>query len=361
MAETPDGQEKTEEATGKRISETREKGNVPKSQEINSLAIFASGILILILTQNQIANVISALAKKVFGHMNEFELRPDMLQPYMFSAFVVFIKVLAPFFVILIIVGLTTNIAQFGFQFHLKPLAPKFNKLNFFKNIKGILFSTRSLVELAKNLIKLTAIVSFTYIVIKKFILDSFELAKLSIPLIAKFMIEATFSLVWKLTLAYVAIAAADFLYQKWKYRNDLKMTKQEVKEEFKQTEGDPEIKSRIRSKQMQMARSRMMKEVPKANVVITNPTHYAVALRYEMGKDSAPMVVAKGVDEVAQRIKAIAKENDVPLHEDRELARTLFSLCDIGDAIPERLFKAVAQVLAYVFQLKEKNNKSII
>jgi flagellar biosynthetic protein FlhB len=162
--------------------------------------------------------------------------------------------------------------------------------------------------------------------------------------------------------LIYALIAAVDFIYQRFKHKKDLMMTKQEVKEENKQQEGDPQIKARIRKLQFQSAKNRMMKSVPKADVIITNPTHYAIALRYDVTKDSAPIVLAKGVDELAQRIKALGIENGVPLHEDRELARALYKYCNIGDQIPANLFKAVAQILAYIFKLKNtKKKKSII
>jgi len=174
-------------------------------------------------------------------------------------------------------------------------------------------------------------------------------------------MIDTTVKFLWKVALVYIAIAASDFAYQKFKHKKDLMMTKQEVKEEFKQQEGDPAVKGKIKQKQMIMAHRRMMKEVPKADVVITNPTHFAVALKYEMGKDSAPKVVAKGADLIAQKIKEIAKENDVPLHEDVYLARSLYKMCEIGDEVPEELFQAVAQILAYIYQLKNTYKKSIV
>ncbi|HOP50515.1 MAG TPA: flagellar biosynthesis protein FlhB [Ignavibacteriales bacterium] len=359
MLETPDGQEKTEEATGKRIEEAREKGNVPKSMEINSLLIFTSGILFLILFKGFIAENLFTLSYKIFSNLNTLDLRIDLLKPYTFTALLIYFKILSPLFILLIIVALAANIAQFGFEFRLKPLEPKWTKLNIFSNLKGLLFSSRAVVELGKNILKLAIITIFVVIVIWDFIKNSVELAKLTIKDIINYLTAALFSLIWKLSLVYAAIALLDFYYQRWKFKRDLMMTKQEVKEEFKQTEGDPEIKSRIRSKQLQLARSRMMQEVPKANVVITNPTHFAVALRYDQTKDEAPVVVAKGVDEVALRIKKIAQENNVYIYEDVELARTLFRLCDIGDSIPENLYKAVAKILAYVFQLKEK--KTII
>jgi flagellar biosynthetic protein FlhB len=175
-------------------------------------------------------------------------------------------------------------------------------------------------------------------------------------------MLASAFSLIWKITLLFVVIAAVDFIFQKFKFKKEMMMTKQEVKEEYKQQEGDPQIKSRIRKQMMSMARKRMMKDIPKADVVITNPTHFAIALKYEMNKDAAPRVLAKGMDELAQRIKKIATENNVPLYEDRELARALYKSAEVGDLIPAKLFKAVAQILAYIYQMKKlKKRRSIV
>lgn len=182
-----------------------------------------------------------------------------------------------------------------------------------------------------------------------------------SVEELLSFMAGTTFGFIWKISVVFAIIAGADFAYQKYKHKENLKMTKQEVKEEFKQMEGDPQIKGKIRSKQLMMARSRMMREIPKADVVITNPTHFAVALKYEATKKNAPKVIAKGVDAVAQRIKKVAQEHNIPLYEDKALARALFKTCEIGDEIPSNLYRAVAQVLAYIYKLKNKVKKKQI
>jgi flagellar biosynthetic protein FlhB len=175
------------------------------------------------------------------------------------------------------------------------------------------------------------------------------------------FMIDAAFDLIWKIGLVYLGIAAADFAWEKYKFKKDMMMTKEEVKEEWKQTEGDPQVKSRIKKLMFEASKRRMMKDLPTADVVITNPTHYAVALKYDMNKDAAPTVIAKGVDELAQKIKEVAKKHDIPIQENRELARALYKMCDVGDKIPGSLFKAVAEVLAYVYNLKKSKKKSIV
>jgi flagellar biosynthetic protein FlhB len=223
-------------------------------------------------------------------------------------------------------------------------------------------FSGSSLVELFKSLLKLGIIVLFTYNVLDGLITSSMSLADFTIEQIVDFMLDAAYSLIWKIALVYAAIAGVDLIYQRIKFKRNMMMTKQEVKEENKQNEGDPQIKSRIRTAQRAMANKRMMQNIPQADVVITNPTHFAIAIKYDMKKDAAPKVVAKGMDELALKIKEIARKHNVPLHEDRPLARALYKACNVGDQIPATLFKAVAQILAYIFQLrKAKKKKQIV
>jgi flagellar biosynthesis protein FlhB len=361
MAET-DGQEKTEQATGKRQSESRKEGKVAKSAELNSLAIFTTGLLMLFLTQKYIGNRLSDFSIKILNSLDVLTVNKDFLQDFAKNCLYFFMLTLAPIFGALIAIALIVNIAQVGFKFSFKAIVPNFGKFNPLSGLKRLFVPTRSLIEVSKSMIKLFIIGGFTYSVLSDLILNASMLAELTIPEVVKYMTEAAYTLLWKIVLIYALIAAVDFIYQRFKHKKDLMMTKQEVKEENKQQEGDPQIKARIRKLQFQSAKNRMMKSVPKADVIITNPTHYAIALRYDVKKDSAPVVLAKGVDELAQRIKALGVENGVPLHEDRELARALYKYCNIGDQIPANLFKAVAQILAYIFKLKNtKKKKSII
>ncbi|NLT50063.1 MAG: flagellar biosynthesis protein FlhB [Ignavibacteria bacterium] len=360
MAES-DGQEKTEQATSKRLDESREKGQVAKSTEINSLAIFLSGLMIIYFYKTDIGEKISWLATYIFSSLDKLELNVNLLQVYSAKGFVYFLSIMAPFFIVLMVVSLAAGFAQVGFHFAFKALAPKASKFNPVSGLKRVMFSSHSVVEVTKSIIKLVIISLFAYWILSDTIVQSVGLVDFSVEEIVSFMIDTTVKFLWKVALVYIAIAASDFAYQKFKHKKDLMMTKQEVKEEFKQQEGDPAVKGKIKQKQMIMAHRRMMKEVPKADVVITNPTHFAVALKYEMGKDSAPKVVAKGADLIAQKIKEIAKENDVPLHEDVYLARSLYKMCEIGDEVPEELFQAVAQILAYIYQLKNTYKKTIV
>jgi len=357
-----DGKDKTEEPTAKKLSEARNEGKVAKSVEINSLAVFGSGLIVLYITKSAFGEQFADFARNMFSSLDSLDLNKTMLQTYFLKWALFFFSITAPVIIAILFVSIVSNVAQIGLQFSGKVFKPKLSKFNFFVNAKSMLFSTRSTVELFKTVIKLTIISLFTYSILSKLVEDSFQLVELSIEETVAFMIDSSFTLVWKIVLFYVLIAGADFIFQKMKFKKEMMMTKQEVKDENKQSEGDPEIKQRIRRQMMKMAFKRMMKDVPQADVVITNPTHFAVAIKYEMNKDGAPKVIAKGMDELAQRIKKLASENNIPLHEDVQLARALYKACEVGDEIPAKLFKAVAQILAYIYQLKNlRKRRSIV
>ncbi|AFH50229.1 Flagellar biosynthetic protein FlhB [Ignavibacterium album JCM 16511] len=351
-----DGQEKTEQPSSKKLDEARRKGMVAKSIEVNSLLIVVAGLITIFLLQSYIGQRMGTFTINIFNSLDTLPKKISLLPNLAFDWYMYFFSVLAPIMTAIVIVALASNIAQVGFKLSPEALTPKFSKLNPASGIKRI-FSSKSLVEVFKTLLKFFVIAFFTYLILSDLIVASAYLDNLNPSELIIFMIDNAFSLLWKIALLYAVIAVIDFVYQRFKFRKDMMMTKQEVKEEMKQLEGDPHVKGRIRKAQMQAAQQRMMANLPTADVVITNPTHYAVALKYDMTKDSAPEVIAKGVDLLAQKIKKVAAEHNIPLHEDRELARALYKMCDVGDKIPPSLFKAVAQVLAYVYNLK-KNKK---
>ena len=361
MAKESDGQEKTEQATPKKLKESRDEGQVAKSMEINSFAIFTSGLLLLFITQNFLSSQMSSMSKHLFNNLDSLSISINTVQEFAKTGFFFFIITVAPVFLGLFIIAFVASASQTGLNFSAKALAPKFNKLNPFTNIKNIFFSSSSAVELSKSLLKLIAVGGFAYLVIKDLVKTSTSLMGLTVEEIVNSMIHSALTLLIKISLVYAVIAAIDFIFQKHKFKKEMMMTKQEVKEENKQVEGDPLIKSRIKRQQLQMAKNRMMQDVPKADVIITNPTHYAIAIKYDMQKDGAPRVLAKGVDLVAQKIKEIALEHNIPMHEDRQLARALYKTCDIGDQIPNSLFQAVAQVLAYVYKLRDESKRRSI
>lgn len=360
MAEV-EGQEKTEQPTAKKLSDGRKKGQVGKSQELNSLAVFATGLLLVFITQQLLSGNLGKLTVGIFDSLDILTINRDNTQEIFIGWFYSFISIIGPVLAGVFFAALIAGISQVGLKFGWQVFQPKLSKFNPIKGVKNLFFSSRSFVELLKSVAKFIIVGGFTYIVLDDLIMESTQLVNLTVSETVDFMIDASISLIWKISLIYVVIAAVDFIFQKYKFKKDMMMTKQEVKEENKQSEGDPLIKSRIKRAQVQLSTNRMIQELPKADVVITNPTHFAVALKYDMEKDSAPKVIAKGVDQLAQRIKKIAAENDIPLHEDRELARALYKMCDVGESIPENLFKAVAQILAYVYQLKNNYKKKFI
>lgn len=355
------GQEKTEQATSKRLDESRQEGQVAKSTEINSLAIFLTGLLIIYYFKDTIGDKISWLARFVFNSLDTLDVNINLMQVYSVKGFLYFLSILAPFFIALVIISLAAGYGQVGFKFATKALMPKASKFNPISGLKKVMISSSSLVEVTKSVIKMVLISMFAYFILSDTIVQSIGLVDFSVEEIVSFMIDVSVTFLWKVSLVFIVIAAADFAWQKYQHKKNLMMTKQEVKEEFKQQEGDPFIKGKIKQKQLMAAQRRMMAEVPKADVVITNPTHFAVALKYEMGKDNAPKVIAKGADLVAQRIKQIAKDNNVHLHEDVYLARSLYKMCEVGDEVPAELFQAVAQILAYIYQLKNSYKKRIV
>ncbi len=362
MAENQDGQEKSEQATSKKLTESRGEGQVPKSQEINSLAVFTTGLLVLFYTRTYIGEKLWELTTYVFSSLDTLELSRNLLSMYMVKGMMFLVSIIFPILLSILLISLVVGYGQVGFQITPKALQPKFSKINPVKGFKNSFLSTRPLFELLKSVVKLLAIGGFSYFILEDMIISSVGLVNFTITEIVDYMLDNAVSFLWKVSLVYTVIAFADFVYQKRKHIKDQMMTKQEVKEENKQTEGDPQIKGQIKAKQREIAMSRMLQDVPEADVVITNPTHFAIALKYDMGNTTAPKVVAKGMDHMAQKIKEIAKENNVPLHEDVQLARALYKSCDVGREIPDDMFKAVAQILAYIFKLKnEKKRNSII
>lgn len=359
MAEV-DGKEKTEQPTGKKLSDARDRGQVARSREVNSLAVFSTGFIMLYLFQSFIGSQLKSFSVSIFDSLDTFPNRLNMISSFAMDWYLFFAATLAPVMIGLVVIIFTSNIAQVGIKLSPKALEFKFDKLNVFNGIKNLV-SAKSLTEVLKSLVKLLLTGGFTYYVLSDLITSATELESYSINEILVFMLDSAFSLIWKIGLVYLAIAGADFAWERYKFRKDMMMTKEEVKEEWKQQEGDPQIKSRIRKLMIEASKRRMMKELPKADVVITNPTHYAVALKYDMHKSAAPTVIAKGVDELAQKIKEVAKKHDIPIQENRELARALYKMCEIGDSIPSSLFKAVAEVLAYVYNLKKSKKKSIV
>jgi len=346
--------EKTEKATPKKRADTRKKGHVFHSREITSALMLIIVFFTLKLCGKFIYGQFSTIIIKTF---EDYAVRKNILTYNELSVIfteliLVLIKTCAPVFAVAMVICIAVLYAQVGFLFTVQTLGMKFEKINPISGFKRI-FSPRSAVELVKSIIKITVVLYMAYSFIKRNTNTILNLINLETGQIAVSIWDLMIDLALRLCLATVILGVVDYGYQRWEYEKSLKMTKQEVKEEYKQTEGNPEIKSKIKQKQRQISLRRMLHEVPKADVVITNPTHFAVALKYDTSKADAPYVVAKGQDYIALRIKETAKENGVEIVENKTLARTLYETVDVGSVIPEELYQAVAEVLAFVYSLK--------
>ena len=349
-----DNDGKTEKATAKRRSDARKEGQVLQSKEINSVLVLIIAFFALKLLGSYMYGQMAAFTRKVFmiytvqkGLLDEGNLWPLVLE-----IFLVMFKVVAPFMGVILVIALLANYAQVGFLFTTKPLKPKFNKLNPIQGMKR-LFSKNTLMELAKAILKIAIVGIIAYYYMRDETRNIIDLMDREIGEIVVYIGHLITNVALRMGIILILLAVVDYIFQWRKFEKDLMMSKQEVKEEHKQAEGNPQIKSKIRQKQRESSIRRMMTEIPKADVVITNPTHFAVALKYDAKIADAPIVLAKGQDYVALRIKEIAKENKVEIVENKALARALYTSTDIGEAIPPELFQAVAEVLAFVYSLK--------
>lgn len=348
--------EKTEPATAKKRQDARKKGQVAKSMDLPAAFILLFSFLSFLM----FGGYMKEKMIKIFRNVYENQLTMDITAANVQVLFVDLVKqgliILAPIFILVVVVAFIGNYAQIGFMFIGEPLMMKFNKINPIEGFKRI-FSLRTVMDFLKSTLKMLII---GYVVYTTLMGEKAKLLGLGhAPL------ESTFSFIASLTLKLgikigailIVLAIFDFIYQKYEHEKSLKMSKQDIKDEYKKSEGDPLIKGKIRAKQRQMAMQRMMQEVPKADVIITNPTHFAIALKYDSNNMQAPTVIAKGADYVALKIKEVAKKNGIMTMENKPLARAIFAQVEIGDSIPAELFQAVAEVLAYVYKVKGKTN----
>ena len=354
------GGEKTEEPTAKKLEDARKEGQVAKSKEIaNGLGLLALFLLLKIMVGSigtsflesfsMVYNRIPVICK-LNGGASPMGDMSMLLRTVMLRLLIILLPVLLIGFA----VAFVSDLFQVKWRPTSKPLQPKFSKLNPLNGIKKI-FSAQSLVELVKSVAKILLIAFVTYSYIKKKSGLLYALYDMSMMQAVNLIGETVIELGIRISAIYMIIAGADFMYQKYKFKNDMKMTKQEVKEEYKNAEGDPEIKGKIKARMREASQRRMMQAIPKADVVITNPTHYAVAIRYDTELAPAPIVVAKGSDYLAQKIKQIARENNVEIVEDKPLARMLFANVDVDKQIPPELYQAVAEILAMVYHAQGK------
>ncbi|MDA0745103.1 MAG: flagellar biosynthesis protein FlhB [bacterium] len=347
-------QEKSEQATPKRRDEARRKGQTAKSQELNSAVVLIAGIIGLYMLGGYLNQNLATFTVQLLERSHTFEFTPGNLHTYMLEWGKVFFSVVGPIVLIIGTAALGVSVGQVGFTLNEEAMKFNLNRLNPISGAKRIL-SKRSLVELVKNIFKIFIVGYVGYRTIGPAILQITLLADASVGAIFQYAGYMVFKVGLNTALILLLMAILDYIYQRWEFNQSIRMTKQEIKEEQKQTEGDPQVRMRIRSLQREAARKRMMDEVPNADVVITNPTHYAVAIQYDMDTMDAPKVVAKGQNLVAQRIKQLARDTGIPVVENKPLAQALFRAVEVGQGIPEDLYRAVAEVLAYVFRLKNR------
>ncbi|SDZ73938.1 flagellar biosynthetic protein FlhB [Desulfuromusa kysingii] len=347
------GQERTEDATAKRRQDFREKGQVAQSKEVATAALLAMSLLLWIFYARQFWSELLSLYISLLKMMAQFQATPIAVVNLFWEMGLVMAKLLWPVFLLTLVVGFFASFLQVGPLFSTKVFQPELSKFNPIKGMAKFV-SKRSAVELIKSMAKISLIGFVAY----QTVANEFETA-LTLP-----MLELNQSLVFLAQVAalvlgktcgiIILLAVIDFAFSRYEMDQKMKMTKQEIKEEFKETEGDPQLKAKVRSMQQQMARKRMMAEVPKADVIITNPTHLSVAISYQRSEMSAPKIVAKGADHLAFRIREIAREHKVPIIENKPVARALYKQ-EIGDEVPEEMFTAVAELLAYVYSLKKR------
>lgn len=345
------GEEKNEAASPKRRQEAREKGNLPKSVDMTSAAVLIVAAAVLVSRFGPTVEAIAGAMAQLIEGAGTNELTADWLQQASVKAGMVAVNALWPVFAAVIVTAIAAGILQSGVPTSLKPLAPDFSRLNPLTGLQR-LFSNRGVVELLKALAKVAILGWMGWSAVRALLLAP---AAAYQPDSAEFMqvlLNECWSLGKRLLMVLIVIGSADFAYQRWSYEKSLRMTTQELKEEMKETEGNPLIKSRIRQRMRQMAQRRMMQQVPQAQVVITNPTHYAIALKYTPPM-KAPKVVAKGADLMALRIRELAKKSRVPIVSNPPLAQALYKAVDIEQEIPGELYQAVAEVLAYIYRLR--------
>lgn len=354
------GGEKTEEPTAKKLEDARKEGQVAKSREIANATGLIALFLILKLGMGFLGENFLSIFSSIYEKIPQIIAMPggfvSVRDFYILigNAMTKILLVVAPFFLIGFLVAFLSDYIQVKWKVTTKPLQPKFNKLNPVNGFKRI-FSLQSLVELVKSIAKILLIGWVAYDTIK----DNFDVIYLlfNMPIWQGIQVSGKLAIDFglKCSCIYVVIALLDFTYQKRKFHKDQMMTKQEVKDEYKQSEGDPQVKGRIRQKMQEASRRRMMQQLPEADVVITNPTHFAVAIKYDSEVAPAPVVIAKGEDFLAQKIKEIAKENRVEIVENKPLARMLYYNVEIGEQVPPELYQAVAEVLAMVYHMQGK------
>ena len=351
MAEEQTGQERTEQPTERRLQQAREKGQVPRSRELNTMSSLLFAAVGLWVFGDALITDLFAAARAGLSPDPNLAYEAERLPGHFMQMTMLALLALAPFFALTITAAMVGPIAMGGWSFSTQAIAPRWEKLNPIKGI-GRLFSTKSLLELSKALVKFFLLLAVTYGLLIAFERDILHLSNLMVGAATDKATDLLLTALFLLSTSLLLVVVCDVPFELWSFKRQLRMTRQEVKEEMKETDGRPEVRQRVRSLQREMSQRRMMQDVPNADVVITNPVHFAIALKYSEGS-GAPEVVAKGRDIMALQIQKVALRHSVPLFEAPLLARALYATTDVGQEIPKDLYLAVAKVLAYLFQLR--------
>ncbi len=349
------GGEKTEAPSSKRRDDFRQKGQIAQSKEVQTASLFSIILLFWIFYLPTFWNGLTEIIFFIWQSSGNFEVTPSSIMNL--SAFILqkLGLLIAPLFLVVLIIGFFSSVFQFGWLLSAKPLMPDFSKLNPIAGMSRFV-SKKSFIEVIKSLLKVILVGWIAYSTVLDNFREALILIDTNVGATLSYLGRVSILILAKVCAILILIAFLDFLFVKWEMEEKMKMTKQELKEEFKQSEGDPHVKAQIRSIQQAMARKRMMADVPKADVIVTNPTHISVAVRYDSKEMTAPMIIAKGTDLVAMKIREIAREHDIAIIENPPVARLLHKL-DIGEHVPENLFKVVAEILAHVYSLKGKTH----
>ncbi len=346
---------KTEQATPKKKRDERKKGNVFQSKDATSIAVLLVAFIIVSKLVGFVAIQLSHFYATQIDRIGIlYTLTPTTCSQIMREFLIYLLLIAVPLAICIGLVAAVTTGAQTRFNFSMERLKPKFSKFNPLEGIKRII-SIRSLVQLIKSLLKVVIVSVMIYSSIKGVLAVAPDMLNMDLDVSANFLLNRMMNMVYKITMMFLVLAVLDFVYEKLDYESRLKMTKQEVKDEYKQTEGDPQVKGQRRERMRKMSMNRMIQSIPTADVIVRNPTHYAIAIRYDIDKDFAPVVIAKGKDKVAERLLAEAAKYEILTKEDRPLARTLYETVEIGDFIPQDLYKQVAEVMAWVYKVKKK------
>lgn len=351
---------KTEDPTPKRLSDAKKKGQVAKSPDFNSaISLFAFVMLIDLLGQYLLVNGTNHMKKSFIFDISNKELTVDNLGPFLMDHVLQFALMVLPFLAIALLLGVIVNIVQTGFLSSTEPLKPDFNRINPIQGFKNI-FSGKALFNLVKNLLKLILVFYMTYSKLVESAVQILNTGNLGTEKLFFFLMNFVKELGMDIAIIMLVLGVLDFVMQKRDHKKNLRMSKQEIKDEYKEMEGDPQIKSARKQKHQEMSMGRMMEDIPGSTVVITNPTHIAIVIRYDDKKDQVPLVTAKGADYIAEKIREIAKDNDIPIIENKPLARTIYKEVEVGDHVPTQLYKAVAEILALVYEINKKKKHKI-